>query len=338
MDFGNETGEHNVCGVGSAVAEVRADEGCGKSPKEAEPKPNGKYSEIVDGVVWNYKVKKGKSTVLKSSPNGAVAIPPVLGGRPVAAIGAEAFKDCYGLTSVTIPDSVTSIGNYAFFNCVGLTSATIGNGVTSIGEGAFYNCGCLSSVTIPGSVKDIGMGAFVTGEWLDAFLVSKDSKCFETLDGALFSKGGKTIIACPTGKKGHFAIPDSVTSIAAGAFANCSGLASVTIPNSVTSIGEGAFFKCGGLTSVTIPGSVKDIGERAFVYCDGLTSVVIGIGVTSIGANAFSGCKGLASVTIPDSVTSIGEGAFSKCDKLDSATREWLKARWPKCLWECSSR
>ncbi len=30
--------------------------------------------------------------------------------------------DCTGLTSVTIPDSVTSIGAYAFSECTGLTS------------------------------------------------------------------------------------------------------------------------------------------------------------------------------------------------------------------------
>ena len=45
-----------------------------------------------------------------------------------------AFYDCSGLTSVSIPNSVTSIGNYAFYNCSGLTSVTIPNSVTSIGD------------------------------------------------------------------------------------------------------------------------------------------------------------------------------------------------------------
>ena len=45
----------------------------------------------------------------------------------------SAFRGCSGLTSVTIPDSVTSIGNWAFYGCSGLTSVTIGNSVTSIG-------------------------------------------------------------------------------------------------------------------------------------------------------------------------------------------------------------
>jgi hypothetical protein len=55
----------------------------------------------------------------------------------MTSIGGNAFYDCYGLTSVTIGNSVTSIGNSAFYGCSRLTSITIPNSVTSIGEGAF---------------------------------------------------------------------------------------------------------------------------------------------------------------------------------------------------------
>ena len=112
----------------------------------------------------------------------------------------------------------------------------------------------------------------------------------------------------------------SVTSIGDGAFANHSGLTSVTIPNSVTSIGNYAFFNCSGLTSVTIPNSVTTIGEFAFAGCSGLTSVTIGNSVTSIGKYAFAGCWGLTSVTIGNSVTSIGDYAFTDCSGLTSVT------------------
>ncbi|MDY4745265.1 MAG: leucine-rich repeat domain-containing protein, partial [Bacteroidaceae bacterium] len=47
---------------------------------------------------------------------------------------------CSGLTSVTIPNSVTSIGIHAFYGCSGLTSVTIPNSVTSIGDFAFSYC------------------------------------------------------------------------------------------------------------------------------------------------------------------------------------------------------
>ena len=135
----------------------------------------------------------------------------------------------------------------------------------------------------------------------------------------------------------------SVTSIGEWAFADCSGLTSVTIPNSVTSIGNYAFFNCSGLTSVTIPNSVTTIGEFAFAYCSGLTSVIfnaekctkmisafsdctnltsltIGDKVTIIPNFAFPHCSKLTSVTIPNSVTSIGDSAFNGCSGLSSVT------------------
>ena len=113
-----------------------------------------------------------------------------------------------------------------------------------------------------------------------------------------------------------------VTSIGNYAFANWSGLTSITIPNSVTSIGQYAFQGCSGLTSITIPGSVTNIGGNAFSNCYKLKSITIQNGVTSIGVNAFSYCSGLTSITIPNSVTSIGNYVFLYCPNLTNLTVE----------------
>ena len=63
-------------------------------------------------------------------------------------LGYAAFSDCSGLTSLTIPSSVTSIGESVFFGCSGLTSFTIPSSVTSIGWGAFCGCSGLTSIYV----------------------------------------------------------------------------------------------------------------------------------------------------------------------------------------------
>ena len=149
-------------------------------------------------------------------------------------LGYAAFSDCSGLTSLTIPSSVTSIGENAFDGCSGLTSLTIPSSVTSIGEDAFYGCSGLTSLTIPSSVTSIGENAF---------------------DGC----SGLTSLT----------IPSSVTSIGESAFFGCSGLTSLTIPSSVTSIGWGAFCGCSGLTSIYVyTEKLPNMGSDVFAGCD----------------------------------------------------------------------
>lgn len=76
-------------------------------------------------------------------------------------INVYTFQNCSGLTSVTIPNSVTSIGYSAFEGCSGLASVTISNQVGAIAQYTFFGCGSLSAITIPASVTQIGGGAFM---------------------------------------------------------------------------------------------------------------------------------------------------------------------------------
>lgn len=105
-------------------------------------------------------------------------------------------------------------------------------------------------------------------------------------------------------------IDDSVTTIEAMAFSNCSGLKNVTISDGVTTIEALAFLNCPELTNITIPKSVTKISHQAFAFCKGLTNVAIPNSVSVIGNGCFESCVSLTSVTIPSSVTEMGDSSF----------------------------
>ena len=149
-------------------------------------------------------------------------------------LGYYVFEGCSGLTSLTIPSSVTEIGKSAFQDCSGLTSLTIPSSVTSIGNYAFLGCSSLTSLTIPSGVTSIGDYAF---------------------------KGCSGLTSLN--------IPSSVTSIGDYAFADCSSLTSLTIPSGVTSIGYCAFDSCSGLTSIYVyPENLPELATGIFNGCD----------------------------------------------------------------------
>lgn len=96
--------------------------------------------------------------------SGSVVIPETVTYKSktykVVCIGDYTFYDCDGLTSVTIPNSVTSIGSSAFYGCDRLASVVMGNKVLRIGSSAFEGCSSLKSMKIPRSVKAIYYRAF----------------------------------------------------------------------------------------------------------------------------------------------------------------------------------
>lgn len=98
-------------------------------------------------------------------------------------------------------------------------------------------------------------------------------------------------------------IPDSVTAIHDGAFANCSQLTNISIPNSVTSIGFSAFEHCTSLKSITLPSSLSTIQSYAFYNCGNLKTIRIPVSVTFIENFAFDGCPSSMTVTYSGSKT-----------------------------------
>ena len=165
-----------------------------------------------------------------------------------ALIETASNKLIIGCNNTVIPSTVTTIGNDAFLNCSGLTSVTIPNSVTSIGFDSFSGCSGLTSLTIPKSLTSIGPGAFDGCSGLTSIIVETGNVKYDSRNNCnalIETTSNELILGCK-----NTVIPNTVTSIGAGAFGECSGLTSITIPNSVTSIGNYAFQNCTGLKEV----------------------------------------------------------------------------------------
>ena len=250
-----------------------------------------------------------------------IVIPSTYSGKPVKAIGDNAFKNYTSFNKITIPDSVTSIGNSAFAYCTSLTSITIGSSVTSIGNSAFRYCDSLTEViianSVASSVASIGSYAF--------------ADC-TSLTSATIGNG--------------------VTSIGMCAFYNCTTLKSITIPSTVTNIGGnpssdtcGSTFQgCVNLERVDFDGTIDQWAQITFtrdggssildyttnpllyahnLYIQGeLVTEVVLTTATKISSVAFQGCTSITRVVIPATVVRIGDYAFSGCANLTSAVIE----------------
>ena len=142
----------------------------------------------------------------------------------------------------------------------------------------------------------------------------------ETIGHAAFERSAVTSVT----------IPDSVTAIHDGAFANCSQLTNISIPNSVTSIGLSAFEHCTSLKSITLPSSLRNISMFLFRNCSQLTTIQIPDSVLSIQDYAFGNCISLETIHIPVSVTSIGVYAFNGCPSSMTVTYSGSKTQWDK--------
>lgn len=258
----------------------------------------------------------------------------------ITEIGAQAFYNCYGLTSINIPSSVRVIGDEAFSSCYDLQQITVGSGLQEIGARAFNWCNKLSSFEIPKSVHYIGEQAFQSCQAFQSFVWPEALSNIS--DGVLQNCGNLTSVTIPT----------TVKRIGKSSFMGCRKLTSISIPSSVTTIDDQAFSGCELMTSFEVPATVTKLGTGVWDNCPKLTSLTVSADnpvydsreecnaiietesnrlvistanttvpstVTAIGDYAFQNSN-IESLTLPSGLRSIGKNAFSSCSKLTAMT------------------
>ena len=124
----------------------------------------GPYAEKVSGRTWTFRVFGEESYLcppehatlcVDPAPRGALALPPVLGGRPVVGVDVSAFERCRYLTDVTFPATITTIGSFAFKDCLRLTNLVWKGTVPAIDLAAFDGCPLAGTGVTPTEPKTI---------------------------------------------------------------------------------------------------------------------------------------------------------------------------------------
>ncbi len=223
------------------------------------------------------------------------------------------------ITDIVIPNSVNYIDDSAFRDCTSLTNVVLSNADNlQIHANAFYNSS-LTTINIPSNVTYIGEYALVGLKNLKAYNVSNDNLYYKDIDGVLFSKDGKKLIAYPANKEGSYIINKDVETIGFGAFEN-SSLSNVAFEDNINllTIGYRAFYDSKKLKEITIPSSVVSIDYYAFANCESLESVSFEKDnkLTGIYEGAFYNCSKLSNIIIPDSIVEISDFAFYGCKSL----------------------
>ena len=258
----------------------------------------------------------------------------------VVSIGDSAFFHT-GLTSVTVPASVHSIGDFAFLtapaNKTGTLSVTVQSPSVQFGENVFGIDGSdyefhdeFHSAIIPICWEHstlLPSAVVLTcypGSTADLLPVPADSpvsvtKKYLAVSKLPVTKADKTAVITAdlyAGRSDVYSItvPNGVTEIADGAFANMPYLYSVKLPASVTTIGAGAFEGCGNLQTITFGKKLAVIGDAAFRGCTSLKEINLPSAVVSVGQQAFADCASLSKVSLPKSITKIGADIFLLTD------------------------
>lgn len=196
----------------------------------------------------------------------------------VVEIGYLSFSEVKGITSITIPETVTTIAGAAFWES-SLSEITIPTSVTTIGESAFENTN-LTEIVIPESVISLGDDVLSLCASLESVTLNNN----------------------PT------AIPARMVS-------GCTSLAGMTIPATVTKIGEFAFSECAALEDISLPSGVTEIGRFAFAYTPELKLLPLPETVTSVGHGVFYQ-SGIEEASLPEAITVIPDGMYQCCASL----------------------
>lgn len=249
---------------------------------------------IVDGLNYVVNSDGGTATVAgcvdPSAPKGDVIVAAtVFSGSDeylVTAVADEAFKDCEGVESVVLPDTLESFGKDVFKGCSSLQRIEVGerSKLHAVHDGMLFDkelstllvCpeGKQPVASLPDSMTSFADDAFAGCRNLEAFQVEEGNQTFASVDGVLYSADRTRLVMAPARTVSVIVDPETNV-IAAGAFSACSGLASIIANGYVETI-EGKAFSLETLSKTMVAlASGDDYDARKAVWDEaGFTSYI----------------------------------------------------------------
>jgi len=242
---------------------------------------------------------------------------------PAAAdIGESAFSDCTSVTTVSIPAS-KMIRARAFKNCTAMTSFKAGE-CLFVGNNALENCSAMTEITLlamqyggdenndPG--KTNSNNGYVFKDCIKAKKIN-----IQTANAVKLSSG--MFMGCTALKEIGGDVKE-ISVIGKECFSGCTALEKLNLP-ALRITEASAFQDCTSLVSISDSGNAikcEDYGDKCFLNCSKLGIAVSG-DISTIGASAFEN-SAVKSVTLNGMVGGtivIGDSAFANCPLLESA-------------------
>ena len=177
-----------------------------------------------------------------------IYIPSMIDGYEVSIIGERAFElseeEKASDVIITLPNTVKTIEEFAFLNAP------------------------VTAINIPTNTKYIGRGAMLVSPTSKKvnFNVASGHSTFATIDGVLYNKTERELIAYPINGTLDFEVPKGIVSIGDYAFWNWHGIKKIVLPETVISVGEYAFYNntLESRADIEIPDTIQTIGDYAF--------------------------------------------------------------------------
>lgn len=212
------------------------------------------------------------------------------------------------LREIVLPQTMKYL--YGINNCERLEHIEIPESVDCIGRYALSGCPKLREVYIPKNVKEIHGGLLAGDKLIKEISVSEENKHFVSIDGVVYTRDLKTLVAYPCGSgRKVYKVPEGTEELGMGAFME-SDIEEIILPESLTSIGDSCFYFCENLRQLIMPDSVTKLGYRALAYCQRLEHLHLSTSLEEIESQTFNGCVSLKRLDVPGSVKTIDASAI----------------------------